>query len=252
MKKSIKILASLALLTTFSFAENISTYLIASSVPIAKIQSKLKANNFDILAITNNVITITNPQLQATNTYLATLQVYVGKLDTRVQNPAYFGAAYLGDKYIKGQFKATLTSLAKALGTLKNSDDKLELKELGNYHFMMGMPYFDEPITIRTEKKVYKKITGNKHLAYSLRLPNGSILVGHKLSTHSNSFLKALNQSKNSQILPYESLVFSNQVKIMNPKFYLALSLPQLSMGEFMTISDIPDEIKKDINNAYK
>ena len=105
---------------------------------------------------------------------------------------------------------------------------------------MMAMPYFDEPVIISKADKVYEKVAGNKNILYSLSLPNGSILVGHKLSTTTSDFLKVLGESKNAQILPYEALVFSNQVKIMNPKYYLALSLPQLSMSQFMKISDIP------------
>jgi hypothetical protein len=252
MKKIITTVATIALLSSSAIAESISTYLIGTLASTADVQSKLKANGFKVLATTNNVVTITNSELQATNTYLATLQVYVGGSDVRVQNPAYFGAAYLDDKYKKDQFKATVDSLKKALGDLKGSSEKLDAEDLGGYHFMMGMPYFDEPITVSKANKVYEKITGNKHIAYSLTLPNGSILVGHKLTPSTNAFLKILNQTKNSQILPYEALVFSNQVKIMNPKFYLALSLPQLSMGQFMQISDVPDEIEKDITNAYK
>ncbi len=252
MKKIITTMATVALLSTSAMAESVSTYLIGASASAADVKSKLKANGFDVLATTNNVVTITNAELQATNTYLATLQVYVGDSDVRVQNPAYFGAAYLDDKYKKGQFKTTVASLTKALGSLKNSTEKLDSADLSGYHFMMGMPYFDEPITISKANKVYEKVAGNKNVAYSLTLPNGSILVGHKLSPSTNAFLKTLNQTKNSQILPYEALVLSNEVKIMNPKFYLALSLPQLSMGQFMQISSVPDQIEKDITNAYK
>lgn len=252
MKKTITTLATMALLSTTLMAESVSTYLVGTSASTGDVKSKLEANGFEILATTNNVITITNSELQATNTYLATLQVYVSGSDVRVQNPAYFAAAYLDSSYKKGQFSATTNSLTKALGNLKGSIEKLDAEDLGSYHFMMGMPYFNEPVTLSKAEKVYEKIAGNKSVSYSLTLPNGSILVGHKLAKSTNSFLKVLGQTKNAQILPYEALVFSNQVKIMNPKFYLALSLPQLSMGEFMQISDIPDKIETDIKNAYK
>lgn len=252
MKRTITTVATVALLSTAAIAESVSTYLIGTPASTADVKTKLKANGFKVLATTNNVVTITNAELQATNTYVATLQVYVGSSDVRVQNPAYFGAAYLDSKYKKGQFKATTNSLTKALGDLKGSNEKLDSSELGGYHFMMGMPYFDEPVTVRKANKVYEKIAGNSRISYSLTLPNGSILVGHKLSLGTSDFLKTLGQTKNGQILPYEALVFSNEVKIMNPKFYLALSLPQLSMGEFMQISDIPGKIEKDITNAYK
>lgn len=252
MKRIITTMATIVILSTSAMAESISTYLIGTLASESDVKSKLESNGFTVLSTRNNVITITNKELQATNTYVATLQVYVSSSDVRVQNPEYFGAAYLDDKYTKGQFNATITSLTQALGSLTNSTEALESSDLGGYHFMMGMPYFDEPIIVSNADKVYEKVAGNNSVAYSLTLPNGIILVGHKLSTGTCDFLKKLAQTKNSQILPYESLVFSNQVKIMNPKFYLALSLPQLSMGEFMTISDIPDKIEDEISKAYK
>jgi len=83
-------------------------------------------------------------------------------------------------------------------------------------------------------------------------LPSGALLVGHKLSSSTNGFLGTLGQTANAQILPYEALVYSNKVLMMNPKYYLALSLPQLTIGEFMKISSVPGEIESDIKKAYK
>lgn len=252
MKKIITTLTLFISLNISAMAEEISTYLIGSSFSMQQTKAKLKASGFDILATNNNVITITNEKLQASNTYLATLQVYVNDLNIKVQNPEYFAAAYLGEKYKKGQFETTIQALNTALGTLKGSREKLDEKELPEYHFMMGMPYFDDFITVGEGTKIYEKIAKNEDVLYSLTLPNGTILVGHKLKPTTTNFLKTLKQRKNSQILPYEAIVFSDEVQIMNPKFYLALSLPQLSMGEFMKISDIPSRIEEDIINAYK
>ncbi len=252
MKKIITTVATLALMTTSAMSESISTYLVGEANSIDSLTSKLKDNGFNVLATTNNILTITNAQLQATNTYLATLQVYVGASVTKVQNPAYFGLAYLNDNYKKGQFKSTIDSLTKALGSLKDSEEKLEADDIAGYHFMMGMPYFSDSIIVADADNIYTKVAGNQKILYSLTLPNGTLLVGHKLNPATKGFLKTLHQTTNGQILPYEALVFSNQVKIMNPKFYLALSLPKLTMGQFMKISDIPDKIEEDISNAYK
>ena len=68
-----------------------------------------------------------------------------------------------------------------------------------------------------------------------MTLPNGLILVGHKLNKRTNKFLKILGEEENAQIL--------------DPKFYLAISLPNLSMNQFMDIASIPDEIQKEIIN---
>jgi len=252
MKKIISSLTAVALLSTLASAEDISTYLVANSTSLSDIQSKLKANGFEVLATTNNVITITNPELQATNTYLATLQVYVSSSGVRVQNPTYFGAAYLQSNYKKGQFKGTIDALTKALGSMSSSIEKLDSSDLEDYHFMMGMPYFKDAINVATGANFSKKVAGSANVAYTLTLPNGALLVGHKLSGATRSFLNTLGQQGNSQILPYESLIYSDKVLMMNPKYYLALSLPQLSIGEFMKISDIPGKIEDDIKKVYK
>jgi len=240
------------LLSISAVAQSVPAYLVGASASLGDVESKLKANGFEVLATTDNVVTVTNEELKKTNTYLATIQVYVGAADVRVQNPDYFGLAYLGDKYKQGQLSNTVDALKKSLGTLKGSEEKLDANDLPDYHFMMGMPYFDEPITVANKAKVYEKVQGNDKVLYSLVLPNGTILVGHKLGQKTNKFLNTLKQVHNSQILPYEALVYSNKVNIMNPKYYLALSLPQLSMGQFMRISDIPGKIEEDIENAYK
>jgi hypothetical protein len=39
---------------------------------------------------------------------------------------------------------------------------------------------------------------------------------------------------------------------MLAPKYYLALSLPRLSMTDFMKIASAPEEIIKDIKQAYK
>jgi len=135
---------------------------------------------------------------------------------------------------------------------MSGSTEKLDSSDLEGYHFMMGMPYFEDAITVSTGADLSKKVAGNTNVAYTLTLPNGALLVGHKLGGATRGFLDTLGQQGNAQILPYESLVYSDKVLMMNPKYYLALSLPALSMGEFMKISDIPGKIEEDVKKAYK
>lgn len=252
MKKIIVGMIVGLLLTISVTAQSIPAYLIGTPMVVKDVESKLKENGFTILAITNDVLTITNDELKKTNTYVATLQVYVGKSEIRIQNPEYFGLAYLGEKYQKGQFSETNNALKKALGSFKESSEKLKKTELPDYHFMMGMPYFDEPVTVASGGKFYERLEDNSKILYRLRLPNGTILVGHKLTAETNKFLAKIKQTHNHQVLPYEALVYSNKVNMMNPKYYLALSFPKLSMGQFMRISDIPGKIEEDIEEAYQ
>ena len=237
-----------------STPDKISAHLVAPAQSLDSIKKKLTDNGFKILATTNiidghDVITITNDELQATNTYMAAIHVSVNGTDVRVQNPSYLGAAFLGNKYKYGKFKATVNALEKALGSLKGSKQKTDLSDLEDYNFMMGMPKVDDTIIVKEGKNLASKV---KNSAYKLTLPSGLILVGHKLNKKTNKFLKTLGEEKNAQILPYESMVSANKAEILDPKFYLALSLPNLSMGQFMEIASVPDEIEEDIIKDYK
>jgi len=241
--------------------EYLTTYYASNPQSLDGLQGKLKANGFTVLAATpilngKTVITITNDELQKTNTLLATLHVLVnGEHEVLVQNPSYFGAAYLQDKYKYGQFSATLKALQAALGDMYEVNDKFELDDLAKYQFMFGMPYLDDTITVAEGDDLLEKITGEnarKYVAYTLELPNGTIIVGHKLRNETKQFLKIIKVERNANILPYESMIKEGKAVILDPKYYLALSLPLLHMSDFMKIASSPEEIEKDIKRAYK
>lgn len=243
-----------------SVPKQISAHYLAPSQNLNLLISKLKTNGFTILATTTilkkyHIITITNKELQNTNSYMATLQINVSPNEIRVQNPSYLAAAYLGNSYHYGQFKKTINALEHSLGSLTNGIQKAKFSTLANYRFMYGLPKKDDVLGIKKATKLIEKISNKnskKYIAYSLKLPNGTILVGHKLGTKTYKFLEKLGQERNSQILPYEAMIKGNEVSIMNPKYYLTLSLPQLSLSEFMEIASVPDQIYRNIKKAYK
>lgn len=240
--------------------QKISAHYTAPSQNIQVLINKLKKHGFSILAKTkilktHNILTISNQELQNTNSYMATLQVNVNAKEIRVQNPSYLAAAYLGKNYQYGQFKNTVNALENALGGLTNSIQKADFNTLANYRFMYGLPRKEDSILIKRDKKIMEKISRPKaqqYIVYTLTLPNGAILVGHKLRAKTNKFLEILGEEKNAQILPYEAMIIGNEVRMMNPKYYLALSLPLLSLHEFMQIASVPDQIYRNIKKAYK
>src|SRR5210317_599400 len=146
--------------------EVLSTYYAAKAQSVKSVASKLKANGFSILATTtpikgSTVITITNKELKATNTWLATLNVLVNEKEVRVQNPSYFGAAYLGDSFKYGQFAGTLKSLQKALGDLHTVEHEFKLAKLPKYQFMMGMAYVNDTINVGEGADLETKLKDN-------------------------------------------------------------------------------------------
>lgn len=239
--------------------EKFSTYLVAQAQELKELTKNLQLAGFEVLAteefVKNRiVITVTDPELELTNTFLATLNISLNKdsKEIRVQNPSYFGKAYLKD-YKYGQFKETLKALQRALGDLYLVEDELNVKDLPDYRFMFGMPHFDDTIEVAKGNGLIRKISSiNDYVAYSLKLPNGSTLVGHKLRKRTNTFLSKIEATDNTQLLPYQSLIVGNKAIILDPKYYLALSLPLLSMSDFMKIASAPAEIEKDIERAYK
>ena len=235
----------------------LSAYYTAAPQSVAAVTSKLKANGFTVLASTTplsgaTVLTVTNKQLQNTNSWLATLNVLVNAKEVRVQNPSYFGAAYLQDKFKYGQFNDTLKSLQGALGDLHTVKDEFALAKLPKYQFMMGMAHVGDTIAVGEGADLDSKLKGNKYVAYSLKLPNGSTLVGHNLISRTNKFLLKIGADNNALILPYRSMIKDGKAVMLDPKYYLAVSLPLLSMGEFMKISGAPAEIENDIKRTYK
>jgi len=242
--------------------EKLTAYYTSPIQPISSLKSKLTANGFKVLAATKildgkTVVTITNEQLRATNSYMATIQLLVNKNrnEIRVQNPSYLGAAYLQGNYNYGQFKETLHALESSLGIMHEVADKITFSKLKNYCFMFGMPNLKDDITIAENRQTDKEITAlkaKKYILYSLQLENGAMLIGHKLEEKTNNFLKKIGETKNSQLLPYEAMIENGKVSILDPKYYLALSLPLLSMSDFMQIATTPDQIVKDIKKAYQ
>jgi len=249
-------------LSAFNFTsapKKISAHYVAKNQKLEIIQRKLQKNGFQILAVSTilkgqNVITITNQELQNTNSYMATLQINVNEKEVRVQNPSYLAAAYL-DNYRYGEFKKTVEALESALGTLHNGVQQANFSALENYHFMYGLPSKKDILLIKRDKNIIEKIATaqlKSYIAYTLTLPNGNILVGHKLRAKTNRFLNILSEERNAQVLPYEAMIIGDEVSILNPKYYLSLSFPNLSLEQFMKIASVPDQIYRNIKKAYK
>jgi uncharacterized protein (DUF302 family) len=241
--------------------ENLTAYYASSPQTIESLKTKLKANGFEVLSTTEilkgkTVISITNDELKNSNTFIAVINILVNGTDEiRVQNPSYFGAAYLQDKFKYGQFKATLTSLRAVLGEMHLVKDMGEYKGLEEYQFMFGMPYFSDTIELAKGGDLVAKLSGEnaeKNLAYTLKLPNGNTLVGHKMRLRTNKFLNKVDAGDNALLLPYQSMIKGDEAYMLDPKFYLALSLPLLTMTDFMKIATAPDAIEKALRRAYK
>lgn len=241
--------------------KKISAYFTAAYQSIDDLKAKLSENGFEILAIDKifkekTVISVSNEALKNTNSFLSVLHILVNNdSEIRLQNPSYFGAAYLQESYKYGDFNETIKSLELVLGDLYTTTEQYAFDDLSNYNFMLGMPHFKDTITVAEGDDILSKLSvegSEKYISYTLMLPNGSVLVGHKLRNVTYDYLKKISIENNAQLLPYQVIIEDNRAYMLNPKYYLALSLPRLSMTDFMKIASAPEEIAKDISQAYK
>lgn len=244
----------------------ISAYLRGELLDVKTATEKLKKAGFEILAEDpldkkKRLISIvfTSAELKKIASkpnrgYLATLRLLIDPKNKQISitNPLYVGKAFLQNEYDEEGLKKVLVTINSEFTGLRNSMDKLKFQLLPKYQFMDGMPYFkDMEVVARGSDLVEKLEKNKKRIAFKLTLDNGSILVGVKLSKRTLKFPKRIG-TNNAGMLPYPLLIENGEAKILEPKYYLALMYPQLTMEQFMTIATIPGAIIKDCTKVFR
>jgi len=260
----------LFILSVSLYANNISTYLYSYYLPINFVDNKLKHNGFDVIGSYHpmqndkyTVLVITSNELKDLASkdgreFAGVLKVLIDDENKRivVSNPEYFLRAFLQDDFNKQNADKITQSLKRIFPNIKNSKYSLDENDISEYHFMFAMPYYEDKIEVASGNNLNNKIITNasKNIVFSLKLNNNATLYGVSMngSLGEEYYLNAIEQKKHSVLLPYMVLVKNNKAYILHPKYYLAVSLPALSMGEFMTISDIPGEIEDYFKSLFQ
>jgi len=249
-------------------ASEISTYLIGEYVDSATASKQLKNAGYEVLTEYASVkdgttIVFTNSALKAEavkpkRANMAVLRLFVDDKEKMISitNPVYFGKAFMQDDYNDKVFTKELATLNATFKGLKGSVDKLDEDDIAGYHFMIGMPYYEdsdelgEGTTAELLAKVqnYKK---GKFVLFTLKLSDDSYLVGYDLAKRTKKFVKKIGRA-NAAVLPYCISIENGVATSLEAKYYLAVSYPLLSMGEFTTIATVPGAIKKDLAKAFK
>ena len=255
------LLISLTLLASAAVQAKESAYFTASYTDAKSVASKLKKAGFTVLATYSpakkeylKVVVVTNKALKSAASkklrgFAAIQKVLVNSKAKTVltTNPTYWLKAFLQKDYNAGAATSTTKALTKALGKLTPTKDALDGGDLSGYHFMLGMPYYQD---METLKKGAKGIKAKKTL-FALKLANGSTLYGVKMGKATESFISTIGEDK-ALVLPYTVLIENGTAYTLAPKYYLAISYPLLTMGEFMKISSIPDKIVRNLKKAVQ
>ncbi len=170
-----------------------------------------------------------------------------------IMNPLYVERAFMQDDFDEATAKASLKKLRSAFKGLKNSEDSLKYSLLPKYHFMDAMPYYQDMIEVGSAKDnetLLQAARKTGKIVFEQKLPNGSVLVGVKFKPRTSKFVANIGY-ENSALLPYPVLVENGTAKILDPKYYIAVMYPSLSMSNFIMIARIPGVIKKECRHIF-
>jgi len=246
-------------------AENISAYLTGEHMETSAARKKLKSVGYQVLATYDSVkdgqtIVFTNAALKAqaakeTRAHAAVLRLFVDNQEKTISitNPVYFGRAFMQDDYNENVFNAELEKLSGAFPGLTGSKDALEDDDIAGFHFMMGMPYYEDPDELAdgSNSELLAKVQSSKNTLFELKLSDNSTLVGYALGDETSKFVEKIGRA-NAAVLPYCISIEDGKATSLAAKYYLAISYPKLTMGEFMGISDVPGAITSDLEKAFK
>lgn len=191
--------------------------------------------------------------------------------------PEYWGNAYFREDFdkVKDLYNSYSIKIKNVLaecgtpgeGSQFGSMQGVEIDKLQNYRYMIGMANFEKTKKLNEFKSFEEAIaTIDKNLAngvsdlekvYSIELKDQKIkLYGIGLSGENGEtkFMHKIDISspKHTAFLPYEFLVVDNEAHMLHGRYRIALSFPDLKMGQFMKIVSTPPDIKKLMESATK
>ena len=248
--------------------KDVSTFLIGTYIEEESAKTKLTDAGFEVLASYKSVkkgttLVFTNEALKAEaakpgRAHAAVIRMFIDEQEKMISitNPVYFGKAYMQDEYKHAVFNTQLENINKVFPGLKGSIDKMKFDDLAGYHFMIGMPYYQDVDELSTGKctdliakaKAYKK---GKLLVYELKLSESSTLLGYDLGKRTKKFVKKIGRA-NAAILPYSISIENGKATSLEAKYYIALNYPLLTMTTFTTIATVPGAIAKDLAKVFK
>ncbi len=284
--KTLPIISLLIFLTVSAFSQKIPAYYSvgtkSGTIKSVKeeIKTKLKANNFKILGgyypegKTNNyVLVYTNSTLQAIGYSLknyaifgSVLRVALIKNSKGVEitflNPEYFFRGYYMSSYnaIKTKLNPIETKVKnvfESYGELKPFGGSVSAGDLKKYHYMVGMPYYNEPVLLKEFESFEKGVEiikanlaakkGSTRLVYKLvykKSKKAVFGVGLMDKTKGEPHFLPIIGRKNIAGLPYEIALIGNKAYMLHGRFRFAFYWPELSMGTFTKIMSTPGDVE--------
>jgi len=243
----------------------ISAYLRGKEISVKSVKEKLTAAGFEIITdvpITKKgdlvSVVFSNKAMismasKPNRGFIASLRVIIDTKEKSISitNPLYLSKSFMQNDFDEKVAKEILAKLIIAFPNLTNSKDMLKYRLLSKYQFMKGMPHYENMIEVASGDNLLEKLKDNKNVVFIQTLENSATLIGIKLSKRTTKFIKRIGRN-NAGMLPYPILIKDGKAKILDPKYYISIMYPMLTMSEFMTIATVPDAMKKDCEKIFK
>ncbi len=230
-----------------------------------------------------NIIVVTNDELKNIAAmsdkggYGAGQRVSVTEVGDTVEvafvNPVYIQYGYR----LKGDMQPVYDALVASLGNVRScggGKKKMTAKKLEKFHYMMGMPYFDDPSELGSFDSYEDAVAAVENglavsgdaltQVYRIDIPGKKqTLFGVAMSseTTGNKYMDDtfimneidFKEVRSTAHLPYDILVTDGEVEALHARFRIAINFPDLSMmgdNSFMNIMPSPDAIKASLTKA--
>ncbi|MFK5986899.1 MAG: hypothetical protein QM479_15940 [Pseudomonadota bacterium] len=283
MKQIITICLFFTLLVTQSItfaAEKIFPFYLAAqskgdaAAVLADTKTKLTAAGFEIAGEYSpyagaHIVIITNDELKSNASasemggFGAAQRVSItdvkGDIQLAYTNPIYMANAYR----MKGKLNSIEAKLKSTLGFVKAYGPAQGLKtdDIDGYHYMFGMPYFDDPVEIADHGNYKKAVStlekglaskkGGVSKVFKVEFKGGALfgVAMTKGMSSDKTIMKEIDFKaiRSTAQLPYEILVTEKgTVYILAAEYRIAINFPDLSMAgsnSFMGIMASPDAI---------
>lgn len=247
--------------------QNITEAFLSKDFQLLGQYSPESNTDFKVLTFTRNDLKKISLQVKDRGLLASTIKVGVyktdGKIEVSLLNPEYIIYAYWREdaNSLKNQWQPIVNEVKSVMSTIGNSGEgfggELKISKLVKYHYMIGMPYFDDPVELKTynsfeeglktimsniEKgkantiKVYEQIDKGKKIAV--------IGVGLTDSEDGEKHFLPIIGERHIAAMPYEIVLQNNTATILHGRYRFALHWPELSMGQFMKIKSTPGYVE--------
>jgi hypothetical protein len=274
------ILAGYSTQNIYDAKKEVKEKLIDAGFKVLGSYNPLSSNKRIVIAVSDNNLISAVKKTGGFRGFALSLRVALtnenGKIMISYTNPEYWGRAYFQKQWnlvakfylnIDSKFRTALSGYSGDNFVSFGSKKGLSASSLKKYHYMFGMPYFEDNIelkefasyndAIRTIEKSLSSGKVNAKKVYSIKLAGKKLAlygIGLTGSDGERSFMPKIDVSspKHTAFLPYELLVSGNKAYMLHGRYRIALSFPDLSMGQFMKIVSTPGYIEETFEKLCK